>query len=104
MSDKDVNGGFDKSFDFDRNGKLDSYEQMRQREFLDENHGNAGGFGGIFGTLVLGVILSVAGIVVLTLVLTMFNADIDNIPSGVLMFMFIVIVSLIASVVSVFKR
>ncbi len=57
MLDKDVKNNFDKVFDYDRNGKLNTYEQMRQWEFVKKQHNNKGSTKGSSGSLFVGVLI-----------------------------------------------
>ena len=69
----------------------------------DRNKGSGGNMG-CFGTIITAVLLLIGTLVVLTLIITAFGAEVDDIPSGVLMFLFIIIMSVIGGVVSSFKK
>lgn len=68
--------------------------------------GSKGGGGnmGCFGTIIIAILLLVGTLVVMTLIVSAVGADVDDIPAGVLMFLFILIMSVIGGIVSAFKK
>lgn len=50
---------------------------------------------GCFGVVTGTILLLIATVVVLALIITAFGADADEIPSGLLMFLFIIVMSII---------
>lgn len=100
MSDRDVKNSFDKAFDYDRNVKLNTYEQMRQRDFVNNQHNYKVSTSGSSGTPFVGVISTVITLIILALLFTLFNADVDSIPAGVLLFLLIIVFSIVSAVIS----
>lgn len=103
MSDRDVKNSFDNLFDYDKNGKLNTYEQMRQWDFVNNQHNYKGSTGGSSGSLFAGAISTVIGLFIIAIIFKLFNVDVESIPSGVLIFMLIIIGGIVSAVIALKK-